>query len=113
MPVRTHENRDAPRRDWGLKDVNCEECGKKLSRKLYLPNPPYNPIKHFFCDKMCKGLWQKRAKLLTKNDLYDLYVNQKKDCVVIGKLVGRDPKNIWNWLKDYGIETRSRGTDPD
>lgn len=27
----------------------------------------------------------------------------------ITKIVNRDPKRVWEWLRDYGIETRSRG----
>jgi len=27
----------------------------------------------------------------------------------IGKIVGRDPKSVWTWLKHAGIKTRARG----
>lgn len=97
-------------RNWKRQPVICAECNAPLMRIKYLPQPPYDPIKHFFCDRICKGLWQKRAKLLSREELIDLYVTQHKDCVQIGKLVKRDPKSIWSWLKDYKIETRGRGS---
>lgn len=31
------------------------------------------------------------------------------DCTQIGKIVKRDPKTVWKWLKKHGIETRPRG----
>lgn len=37
------------------------------------------------------------------------YHGQRLDCVQIGKLVNRDPKTIWAWLKRAGIQTRPRG----
>ncbi len=33
------------------------------------------------------------------------------DCTQIAALVHRDPKSVWNWLKDFKIPTRRRGTD--
>lgn len=32
------------------------------------------------------------------------------DCVQIGRLVSRDPKTVWAWLKKCGIQTRPRGS---
>jgi len=31
---------------------------------------------------------------------------------MIAVIVCRDAKRVWQWLRDYGIPTRSRGTDP-
>lgn len=32
------------------------------------------------------------------------------DCVQIARLVGRDPKTVWSWLRAAGIATRPRGS---
>lgn len=45
-----------------------------------------------------------------KDWLYQKYIVEKLDCVQIGKLVNRDPKTIWYWLKKHNIPTRPRGT---
>lgn len=37
------------------------------------------------------------------------YQDQGLDCVQIGKIVGRDPKTVWAWLRKNGIPTRPRG----
>lgn len=48
-------------------------------------------------------------KPVTREWLEKKYVVEELDCVMIGKLVSRDPKSVWNWLKDFGIQTRPRG----
>lgn len=42
--------------------------------------------------------------------LYQKYITENLDCPQIGKLVDRDPKTVWYWLKKHGIPTRPRGT---
>lgn len=88
------------------KSVKCNECGADIIRSA-----PIGVSRNFFCNKTCKGLHQKRAKLLTKDELHELYIVQEKTAVDIGLMVGRDPKSVWNWLVDYGIPTRPRGSD--
>lgn len=88
------------------KYVPCNECGSQIKRSV-----PLDRERKFFCGHQCKAEFQKRAKLLSRYELFDLYINQGLDCSQIGGMVGRDPKSIWNWLKDYGIETRPRGSD--
>ncbi len=99
---------DRPKRDWRPQQVSCSECGVSLMRKLYNPQT-YEPIKNFFCDNKCKGTWQKRAKPVTRDWLYEQYVLKGRDCTQIGAEVERDPKSVWNWLIDFGISTRPRG----
>lgn len=31
------------------------------------------------------------------------------DCNAIGKLIDRDPKRVWEWLREWDIPTRGRG----
>lgn len=88
--------------------VQCSECGADLVRRR-VQNGVHRS--KFFCNTSCKGAHQKRARLLSKEELEKLYVSDGLDCSEIGRLVGRDPKSIWNWITDYGIPTRSRGSD--
>lgn len=45
-----------------------------------------------------------------KEWLYQKYIVEGLDCVQIGKMVNRDTKTIWYWLKKFDIPTRPRGT---
>lgn len=81
----------------------CGYCGKQLMRY---------PTKtdHYFCDIKCKSEFQRLQKPVDRDTLYDLYVLQKKSANQIAKIYHRDAKTVWNWLKDYQIPTRPRGT---
>lgn len=57
----------------------------------------------------CKSAYQRLAKPVNKEWLEEHYINQRLDTTQIGIMVHRDPKSVWNWLKDFGIPTRSRG----
>jgi hypothetical protein len=48
----------------------------------------------------------------TNEQLVALYVEQKLGCGELGKMFERDPKTVYYWLKQAGIQTRARGTDP-
>ena len=91
----------------------CSVCGKSLVRVLW--NYGKNrPISEFFCDNVCKGSWQRlqREKLgYTKEWLIDEYVNKKISANEIARKIGRDPKRVWEWIRDYGIQTRPRGAE--
>jgi len=80
----------------------CGFCGKPLFRKC--------EMSIYFCDINCKSEWQKLNRPVSVEWLRQKYVVEKLDCTAISKLVGRDPKSVWNWLKGSGIETRKRGT---
>lgn len=82
----------------------CKWCGKKLLRKKQSVF-----VRFHFCDRSCKGEFQRTLKPVTKKWLVRHYVTKKMDTTKIGKLVGRDPKTVWNWLKDFKITTRTRG----
>ncbi len=88
--------------------VQCKTCGNQLLRTTW--NYARNrKIIDFFCDNKCKWDYQRTLKPVTKEWLYEAYVNQKMDTSTIGSIVNRDPKSVWNWLKDFGIPTRGRG----
>ena len=91
--------------------VECSACGACLERRPINPNTKM-PIKNFFCDTECKGIWQRQQREalgFTKDWLFAQYVIQGKDANQIAREIGRDGKRVWEWLRDYGIETRPRG----
>lgn len=69
------------------------------------------PIANFFCGHKCKALWQKRAKPVSELWLRHRYLVDGISANEIAREVGRDPKSVWNWLVDFGIERRPRGSD--
>lgn len=95
------------------KKVECSQCGASIVRVTWSYKRG-EPIKRFFCGHACKGEWQKAQREALGYDrdwLEDQYHVQGKSANAIAREVGRDPKRVWEWMKDYGIETRPRGTD--
>lgn len=80
---------------------NCKQCGKEIVKRGSVPG--------IFCNFDCKAEWQRQQKPATKEWLYQKYIVEKLNTYEIGKLVDRDPKRVWEWLKDYEIKTRGRG----
>lgn len=87
-------------------EYNCEICGKHV-RKGWSKNMPGTPR---YCSRNCKAEAQRRLKPVDRDWLYQKYVVEKLDCTQIAKLVNRNSKRVWEWIRDYGIETRKRGT---
>ena len=65
----------------------------------------------YFCDIKCKAEYQRLQKPITKEELYVLYIEQRLSANKIAEIVHRNPKRVWEWLKEYDIPTRPRGTD--
>lgn len=86
-------------------EFDCEVCGRHVS-KWWHPRMPGKPR---FCTRACKSEFQRRAKPVTRGWLEQKYIAEGLDCTQIGRLVSRDAKSVWNWLKDFGIPTRPRG----
>lgn len=63
-----------------------------------------------FCNRECKGEWQRTQKPINRDELYDLYIIQNKSTYEIAEIVNRDSKRVWEWLKDYNIPTRTAGS---
>lgn len=99
---------DRPFRIGPLGPVLCAECGQSLMRRPINPKTLL-PIKHFFCGFDCKAAWQRRRKPVDETWLRQKYLVERVDCTQIAKLVGRNSKQVWQWLKGYGIPTRPRG----
>lgn len=84
--------------------VNCSFCGRSLQRYATKSG-------NYFCNIQCKSEWQKSQKPVSKEWLKQKYIHEKLSANEITKLVNRDPKRIWEWLKDFSIDTRPRGHD--
>ena len=91
-----------------LRGVTCGECRSSIVRRPMNPNTGL-PIKTFFCNTACKALFQKRARPVSDEWLRQKYEDERRSCVEIAKIVGRDPKRVFEWIKDAGIATRKRG----
>ena len=58
--------------------------------------------------------WQKKQRELQgfdKDFLISEYIDKRKSANQIAREIKRDPKRVWEWIKDYGLDTRPRGTD--
>lgn len=86
--------------------AKCAFCAAPVTRKAQAKS--LNVQRHF-CNIECKAAWQRLAKPVSKEWLEQKYLAEGLDCVQIGRLVDRDAKSVWNWLKDFGIQTRARG----
>lgn len=91
---------------------SCSYCGKSDLLRWPLNPQTKEPIKNFFCDTKCKGSWQtaqREALGFTKEWLISQYLTQGKSANQIAKEIGRDSKRVWEWIVNYGLDTRSRG----
>lgn len=81
----------------------CIICGKQASRTGTKIGT--------FCSVECKSEFQRRKKPsgITKDWLKQKYLTERLSANDIAKVVGRDPKRVWEWLRNYGIPTRPRG----
>lgn len=93
---------------WTKKPVNCVECGARLMRRLLHPKTG-NPITYFTCNTTCKAAYQRRQKPVDEAWLRQKYIAERMDCTEISRIVGRNSKQVWQWLRGYGIQTRPRG----
>jgi hypothetical protein len=81
----------------------CEWCNDLFSR------PGSKPWR--FCSRAHADEWLRRDKP-SADQLRQWYVIDELSCVDIGLMVKRNPKRVWEWIREAGIETRGRGTDP-
>jgi hypothetical protein len=78
----------------------CKFCGSEVTRR--------GKKLAVFCSLTCKGEWQKTQKPVTKEWLLQKYVEEGLGIYQIGKIVDRNPKQVWHWLKGYCIPLRER-----
>ena len=80
--------------------VLCQICGTEVKRNGSVPAKT--------CSRDCAAELRRQSKPITKDELIDLYVVQKMGTTQIGKIVGRDPKRVYQWLVDWAIPTRNK-----
>jgi hypothetical protein len=80
----------------------CDICGATVTRKVQ--------TKAHYCTQECKAEAQRRSKPVDRDWLYQKYIVEGLDCTQIAALVQRNSKRVWEWLRDYDIPTRGRGT---
>lgn len=85
-------------------EFDCKQCGAHVRKQQV------KGMQHAFCSRQCKAEWQRTQKPVDREWLYQKYVVEQLDCTQIAALVNRNSKRVWEWLRDYGIPTRSRGT---
>lgn len=78
----------------------CEQCGIEFKRS--------GKNKARFCSIGCKAEYQRSQKPVSKEWLYQKYISEGMSTYQIAKIVDRDPKRVWEWLKDLEIPTRER-----
>jgi hypothetical protein len=88
----------------GVDNCACHWCGKLLFRRRQA-----KAVLLHFCDNTCKAEHQRTTKPVSRDWLHQKYVVEGLDCTKIGKLVGRNSKRVYEWLKNLGIPTRPRG----
>lgn len=86
-----------------LTDQPCAHCGTIIRRRVLRSG-------RVFCNMKCKAEWQRSQKPVGREQLYEWYVVQGKSANEIARIVGRNSKRVWEWLRDYGIQTRPRGS---
>lgn len=90
--------------------VSCSQCNANLLRRDF---PSLKKIANHFCDNSCKGMWQRaqrEAMGFNKQWLEEQYFVLNKSANQIAREIGRDSKRVWEWIREYGLETRKRGT---
>jgi hypothetical protein len=79
----------------------CAYCGIPLL-------PSRRKAVRRFCSVLCKGKWQQTTKPVDEAWLRQKYLEERLSTYAIGALVQRNPKQVYAWLKGYGIPTRKR-----
>lgn len=86
-----------------MKEYTCANCGASFTRRgSKVPK---------FCSVGCKSDWQRNQKPYTRDWLYEKYVVEGLGTYQIAEIVGRNPKQVWHWLKGYEIPLRTRDWD--
>ncbi len=80
--------------------ASCKWCNRQFTRR-----GKRQPV---FCSVTCKAEWQKTAKPISRERLFQLYAVDGMGTYQISQLVHRDPKRVFEWLRDFAIPTRKR-----
>lgn len=78
----------------------CEQCGTPFDAR--------GTKRRRFCKRACADAWTQRDKP-SAEWLRQKYLTERLTANDIARIVQRDPKRVWEWLRRAGIETRPRG----
>lgn len=86
-------------------EFDCVVCGNHV-RKHWSTDMPGTPR---YCSRTCKSEFQRQQKPVDRDWLYQKYIVEGLSAPDIARIVDRNSKRVWEWLRDFGIETRKRG----
>lgn len=89
-----------------MKNVKCSFCESELKRRQ-------TKTDRYFCNIECKAKWQvlqREKQGYTKGWLINEYHTLGKTCNQIAREINKDPKRVWEWMKNYGIDINPRGS---
>lgn len=78
----------------------CEMCGKEITRAGSTPGRT--------CSRACAAALRRTWKPVTREWLWQKYVEEGLGTTRIGRLVGRDQKRVYEWLVEFGIPMREK-----
>jgi hypothetical protein len=78
-------------------------------RQCEAPFVPRRGNPNIYCSVRCKSDWQRSQKPADREWLWEKYIEEGRSANYIARIVRRNSKRVWEWLRDYGIPTRSRG----
>lgn len=85
----------------GVAEHTCKQCGEQFTKRGTRP--------YLFCTRACADEWTRRDKPTTEW-LRSKYIDERLTANDIARIVKRDPKRVWEWLKQAEIPTRPRGS---
>ena len=88
-------------------ETKCDSCGLPIKRYRSKSGMHY-------CGIECKSAWQKNKREslgFTEEWLKTEYFSLGKSANQIAREIGRDPKRVWEWMRDYSMDIRPRGSD--
>ena len=83
-----------------LTAFNCKICGKSVDRGHYKPG--------VYCSLACKTVFQRTQKPVDEVWLRQKYLVEGVGVTAIARLVRRNTKQVYSWLKGYGIPVPER-----
>ena len=91
---------------------HCLACGKKTT------TPSHTSRKKKYCDNVCQNKYEKlnglrgdgTPTIISADELRRLYMDEKKSCLAIGKLIGKSIRQVSRYLKSIGVPARPFST---
>jgi len=81
-----------------MENKTCIQCGAQLKKK-----------QKQFCSCSCRAKWFAPKRPVTDEWLIDCYNNRNMTANDIAREIKKDPKTVWTWLKQIGVQLHARG----